>query len=739
MINLIFWSLVCILISSIINKPNPNNLYCGLFGYCSASPPDIDKLKILGILNEERGKHSAGMYVGDEIIKNVGTFTTLIRTNDIYKEVYNMATGEAYNVDYTVIGHTRQPSTGMGGTKHEAHPFGIANAKDPYGDYRLVGAHNGTISNWKALCKEFNVDTKDIEVDSLGLLSILADKNFDVFNQYEGGAAVLWTYPDAKNTLFVFKGATKSFATSVNFIEDRPLYYWKTKKDGLDAIYISSLKESLFCIGGEVNNVFSFENNVIYAINAGVITKLKFVVHRKNVDSSSKNNTYYSQLDFYEESYGYNKPVNKNKNVIPLNQKAATSLPTLPTTNPLYSQIPFYNKSTNYKDGIIKMHDVTVEDIIKETTNLLGGRIYYGKDCKMHRNGHILGSLNARSKIKLDKLKKDGNYSAYQELLLTLSVKYTTDRLGFVKDSIYTLYKTEDQFTEYMYIDGYMLDPTNDDAINDFVDYYYYGKNDIGLLASYVIQPLIVNSVTSTAYHKDIVVYFNLNELVPASGLHSAFYSIVPFTNGLMSFLLYGSSFKGLNRCVTFGVHVDYSYNSVVFEIGTNSSIVTELAYFPNVDDLEVVDTYTVKDGSISHMSPKKTIDKEIDDLPFTVDDDRCSNYASKLKEDLDEFLNKEKLEESLKTNAEDLELLQEHYDLCNDVSDNLVDFLRVLQNEENLNTVEATECFNLFTADVKDIVDLYEDSRNRFIENIIELDTKHKENVEMLSIKVIN
>jgi hypothetical protein len=751
MINLIFWSLVFILISSIINKPTANNLYCGLFGYCSDSPPDIDKLKILGILNEERGKHSAGMYVGDEIIKDTGTFTNLIRRNDIYKEVYDMSTGDAYdNVDYTVIGHTRQPSAGMGSTKHQAHPFGIVNPEDQYGDYKLVGAHNGTITNWKELCKDFDVDIKaeKIEVDSLGLLTILADKKFDVLNKYEGGAAILWTYPSTKNTLFVFKGATKGFATSVNFIEDRPLFYWRTKKDGKDAIYISSLKESLYCIGGENNNVLPFDSNYIYAINAGVITKLKFDVSRTNVHNGTKyNNNSYGQSsfgyddDYYTSSYYRQQQLPSTQKIIPIGSSPATAA-SIVKTNPLYSQIPFYNyPKHNYNKGINKVFSITIDDVITETSyNNEYGKIYYGESCKMYRNGHLLGSISSRNRIKLAALKKAGNYVGYCELLTeTIAVKYKLDRLGFAQNSLYTLYKKDDDFTEYMFIDGYMIDPKEKDTIIDFADYYYYGKDDVSILASLIIQPIIVDSphTINSRYNKELIAYFNINEVRSAPGINSAFSVDIPFTNGRLYTIMYESSVKDLNSASIFSLHIDYSYSSILFEKENNNTRVYEVAYFEKENNIEVLDSFLLCNGNVV-KSEDKTED-EVTDLPFTIDDEfEARNSYEKLAKEVDDLVNN-KEQEDLVEFSFDLEILQSHYDLCNDISDTIVDFLRTLENEEGLNTVEATKCLNLFTSECKDIVDQYETSRHKYIDKITKLDEDYQEKAMKHLKKVYN
>ena len=44
---------------------------CGIFGFISSRPADIQKIKILGIYNATRGTDSCGIVINDKIIKGM--------------------------------------------------------------------------------------------------------------------------------------------------------------------------------------------------------------------------------------------------------------------------------------------------------------------------------------------------------------------------------------------------------------------------------------------------------------------------------------------------------------------------------------------------------------------------------------------------------------------------------------------------------------------------------------------
>ena len=198
---------------------------CGLFGYIGTKP-NKSAIALLGTINESRGTDSWGVYIHTK------------EHNQIYKGL-DFFSGMTTDIQYpdglcTIIGHTRAKTAGAVNVQN-AHPFDLGGG--------WVGAKNGTVSNWKALCEKYKVDTKDIEVDSHGFMkSILVDfPNQKVLSEYEGGACI--TMSDTIGEIWLFRGATeeKYGKNKGKLISERPLFLLKTD----DGVYWSSLKYSL--------------------------------------------------------------------------------------------------------------------------------------------------------------------------------------------------------------------------------------------------------------------------------------------------------------------------------------------------------------------------------------------------------------------------------------------------------------------------------------------------------------
>lgn len=256
---------------------------CGIYGYCGIKPPSMDKLKILGIFNVDRGKDSCGIFIEDEIFKGIGTTA---RFENMAKQTV-LPTPKS---NFTVIGHTRNSSVGAISIAN-AHPFSY-HTKD-----KLTGVfvHNGTIKDWRTFFGKHGHSTKGFEVDSDMLGLMIANKHYAVLKDYEGAATFMYHDPTKPNTLLVFKGATfKSDEKN----GDRPLFGMKTKY----GIYFSSMEISLQIIKEPDDEIFNVETNKLIYIKDGKISKVTTVDRPLQSYTSSKDHSSNTYLRNYSKS-----------------------------------------------------------------------------------------------------------------------------------------------------------------------------------------------------------------------------------------------------------------------------------------------------------------------------------------------------------------------------------------------------------------------------------------------------
>lgn len=319
-------------------------LFCGIYGVSMKPTANIKAVmanfKILGLFNIPRGKDSCGVFIDGEIKKGVDRnklFNDFIVNSDLAMPKENLV----------MLGHNRASTRGAN-TEANAHPFLI--------NGRLVGVHNGTISNDSALCKKYNLNEKDFQVDSQILYTLLDNEGPCVLKDYKGFAALAYTYPSDPNTLYLYHGSSKSYKLG-QVTEERPLFFVKTE----DGLYFSSTSESLHAIrDNEEQEVYILRHNEIRQVVDGEFTDLTVAIDREE-----------SNIDFYTSQYSLpGKPVGveKTKDTPTIGKTIARSsstalisnTPSLTQPNFVYFE-PVIQKETVPEKAILNMkYDLTI-------------------------------------------------------------------------------------------------------------------------------------------------------------------------------------------------------------------------------------------------------------------------------------------------------------------------------------------------------------------------------------------
>lgn len=351
-----------------------NILSCGIFGQASNKPEslDVNAVHILGIYNIERGKMSCGLTWDGDIQYGLG-FDKLYTDFIIDREIKPISTP-------IIFGHTRQPSYGTVITEYNAHPFGFGENKnnDSYG---MIFCHNGTLKNHKELAKKYEIDitesltkftvsgtpyntTRD-KIDSEILGEILfKTKKFHVLSEYIGAAALVWTWLDEPNKIYLWSGSSKDTKGSQYGVEkeERPLNVFCRDDNNM---FFSSLKDSLTVLGASSKNDLQIDYNTVYIVTDGDFANAeKHKVSRLQAgqseaivnNSSGRNYAGYNEYCDFEDYYGYkstNVINNTKKEIVPSNNFSMTNLhedkPIKPITNYLEK---VYCKSLRYwKNG----------------------------------------------------------------------------------------------------------------------------------------------------------------------------------------------------------------------------------------------------------------------------------------------------------------------------------------------------------------------------------------------------
>lgn len=228
---------------------------CGLIGYSANKGYefDINKIKLLLMFNQDRGKDSTGIWTPlSGLNKSTEKAEDYISNPEIINAVIE---------DITLLGHCRAGTVGSSSTNN-AHPFEFKYEKDKKKG-SIIFQHNGTLTNHTTLSRKYDIPFNSWDVDSQVVGMILAQTlKPDVLTEVEGAFAFMWT-----DTGRVNKTSKDNSLLYVVRNEERPLYRGLTT----EGMYISSIEKSLKAIG--CTDVKQFDTGVIYTIIDGTIAK----------------------------------------------------------------------------------------------------------------------------------------------------------------------------------------------------------------------------------------------------------------------------------------------------------------------------------------------------------------------------------------------------------------------------------------------------------------------------------
>lgn len=256
---------------------------CGIGGIINieSSPFDKRSFETIGVLNDERGGDSCGIFIDNYKSIGLGKIS-LFRDFTISQE---------YPTESKInLVHCRKTSTGLNTNEFQCQPVVISNEE---GTPLFVLMHNGTIHNKASLATKYipDIDVKDMS-DSQIMAYIFFNGKYEALSEYTGTAAFcIVDYRTAEPTVMFFSGDSWYNSKTEDYDVERQLYY--ITQD--NRFIFSSISSSLYLIDNTAQ-INKFPTNKLLQLVNNELVVIKEYPRSKSYNYSTYNNDNYSNI-----------------------------------------------------------------------------------------------------------------------------------------------------------------------------------------------------------------------------------------------------------------------------------------------------------------------------------------------------------------------------------------------------------------------------------------------------------